>query len=150
MLWTISILWLTVTEGLSWCLDGFAWYNLPMSYEGYRQTKAKHLYEVPENLSADRPLQQDPKENEDLKIATHFEKDGSHISYENSGLRFSENSRRGMDALEDSNLVRHPESVEDPVIMTDPVTMRNLITVTIIVGVILLISVAVLVVTYIM
>lgn len=121
-----------------------------MSYGEFGQPKAKHLYEVPENLSADRPLQQDPKANENLKIATHFEKDGSHISYDNSGLRFSDNSRTGIDAVEDSNLVSHPEAVEDPVIMTDPVFMRKLITVTIVVGAILLISVAILVASYIM
>ncbi|MBP5654339.1 MAG: hypothetical protein J6X33_02375 [Clostridiales bacterium] len=117
-----------------------------MSYQNGQKPGAKHLYEVPENLSADRPLQQDPKANENLKIATHFEREDSHISYDNSGIRFSDGSHTGIRAEEDANLVRGPEAVEDPVIMTDPVTLRNLITVTIIVGVILLISIAVLVV----
>lgn len=112
------------------------------------RTGPKHLYEVPENLSSDRPLQTDPKVNEDLKIATHYGREEPHLTYDNSGIKFSSGSHTGIVAEEDKNLVSDPKEPEDPVILTDPVVMRRLLTATAIVFVILLISVVALIILH--
>lgn len=116
--------------------------------ENNMRTGPKHLYEVPENLSSDRPLQSDPKVNEDLKIATHYGKEEPHLTYDNSAIRFSDSSHTGMSAEEDRNLVEDPREPDDPVILTDPVVMRRLLTATVVVFVILLISVVALIILH--
>ncbi|MCR4671556.1 MAG: hypothetical protein K5643_10235 [Saccharofermentans sp.] len=119
-----------------------------MSYSDGERSASKHLFEVPENLSSDRPLQSDPKVNENLKIATHYGKEDPHISYDSEGIRFSDASHSGIKVQEDINLIDHPREPEDPVILTDPVRMRKLLTATVVVFVILLISVIALIILH--
>ena len=110
--------------------------------------QAKHLYEVPENLSSDRPLQSDPKVNENLKISTHYGREEPHLSYDSEGVRFSDASHTGIKAEEDLNLIDKQEEPEDPVILTDPVAMRRLLTAVVVGFVILLVSVIALIILH--
>ena len=95
--------------------------------------KSKHLYEVPENLDSDRPLQSEPRVCDDLKIATHYETESGHISFDDRSLKFSSTGySRDEKVFEDPNLVVPDDAgqiSEDDLEMTDPVFFRRFITV---------------------